>query len=1280
MSLTHRYIVMIVSSLSHVFRLLRLFIKRIVSIEDIIRSSSSEDFGFLKINKVLSVSHFCTLFGLVPLSIAHAQIQTDGSLGSAQKLNGPNYVIDEGLGKRAGNNLFHSFHEFNINKGESATFRGANEIANVVSRVTGGKRSTINGLLKSEIKNANVYLINSAGVLFGPNASLSINGSFHASTADYVRFNDDDLFYSEPLKGEVLSTAAPAAFGFFEVPQGNITVAGSQFSLENEATFSLVGAGVTIEGEANIQIPQGQINVLSVNSPGEAAFDTSGGYYDLNANTFIELNDVNILNNSKLNVDGEGGGRVVIRGGQMVLKETRISAQTTGSYAGKGIDIAAGHINFSKSQIDTTTAGSGAAGDVLVNASTLVLDGLHTPEEVGIFANSSYVGGRNIKQSTLNSGKAGKVRIVADKVDILGQLAIEAVALLPENNGTVDLLSQKLTLNGFDADFRVDSGKGEAVRLAGGSIILDGSLTPDLDGFALPGILNPDQDGVTIYAIEADWGEIAGKNLFYSFREFLVDENEIALFKQSEQTANVSNIITRITGNKLTSVYGEIKSEIPDANLYLINPNGIFLGPNAILNLPGSFHVGTADYLTLSGGGRFDVSDPAGSVLNSGELSAYGFTDNEIGAITMEGSRLKLTESRIFSLIGGNLWLEDAGLLAPFGHINLVSLQSAGEAFIVDESNDLDISHFSTFGDIILNNESLATVVQAANLGEPDGSLRVRLFVRGQDLRLDNNSGLRARNRTQKGAGGSVDVLLSGDLFIGKDSDISINGEGELGQMSIVADNIIIDGTRSGKFTGIDASHEGKAGAGENNLQIFVNQGLKIISGGVIDVANYGDLDGGKAKIESRDLIIDKQNSDEFTGIYSATSSGSGNGGILEVFVKEWLRIDNGGLINSTAYGSGDGGRAIIQAKNLIIDNQSGIYSGATPGSENVNLGNGGELDINIEEHLQILNGGTINVSAFDSGNGGSATIKAKNLTIDGQGSDFTGISSFAGSNFNSDGGTLYIEVTERVEIINGGGMTVSADRGNAGNVSILAGGDIRITDSFFELSAGQEDFDVNNPDNFSASVLSIEAGDSIYIKNSTLLTNAGASGSARGSGGDIYLSAPADIWLENSTLSAQAGYAGGNVYIDPIRYIVISSDVIAQADVRGGNYSVIVKKPSGWIQSTDSQINLSGQQSGSVLSNTSPFDLGAKLNDLDLEFVNLNNWVSQPCKFRQGGAGSSFVVTGWRGVSDNTDDFLPNAPMLLADYNVADIEVTDKKILQKAIFPDLKDECDDCP
>ncbi|MDH5514627.1 MAG: filamentous hemagglutinin N-terminal domain-containing protein [Gammaproteobacteria bacterium] len=88
---------------------------------------------------------------------------------------------------------------------------------------------------------------------------------------------------------------------------------------------------------------------------------------------------------------------------------------------------------------------------------------------------------------------------------------------------------------------------------------------------------------------------------------------------------SISNIISRVTGSSNTTIDGVLRSTIPGANVYLLNPNGIMIGDNAKLNISGSFYASTADYLKLGTNGRFDASNPGNSVLVTAAPAAFGF-------------------------------------------------------------------------------------------------------------------------------------------------------------------------------------------------------------------------------------------------------------------------------------------------------------------------------------------------------------------------------------------------------------------------------------------------------------------------------------------------------------------------------------------------------------------------------------------------------------------------------------------------------------------------------
>src|SRR3954454_8627790 len=200
--------------------------------------------------QIMSVAGLAVLF-LLPIAGTRAQrITVDGRLSPAQTLIGPNYAIGANLGRQVGSNLFHSFGAFGLNRNETATFSGPPSVANVIGRVTGGAPSSIDGTVRSTMPGANVYLINPAGVVFGPNARVDVSGSFHASSADYLRFQDNARFQATNPDASTLTSAPPAAFGFLTPNPRPVTVeSGARLTTTaGNNTLGLVGGPVTISG------------------------------------------------------------------------------------------------------------------------------------------------------------------------------------------------------------------------------------------------------------------------------------------------------------------------------------------------------------------------------------------------------------------------------------------------------------------------------------------------------------------------------------------------------------------------------------------------------------------------------------------------------------------------------------------------------------------------------------------------------------------------------------------------------------------------------------------------------------------------------------------------------------------------------------------------------------------------------------------------------------------------------------------------------------------------
>ena len=118
----------------------------------------------------------------VLLGSSQGQVSTaltpDGTLGTTVTRNGTVHTITGGTRPGNGPNLFHSFDRFSVGTADTARFTGPIGIANILSRVTGGQQSVIDGRVRSEIPLANLFLLNPSGVLFGRNAQLDVSGSF----------------------------------------------------------------------------------------------------------------------------------------------------------------------------------------------------------------------------------------------------------------------------------------------------------------------------------------------------------------------------------------------------------------------------------------------------------------------------------------------------------------------------------------------------------------------------------------------------------------------------------------------------------------------------------------------------------------------------------------------------------------------------------------------------------------------------------------------------------------------------------------------------------------------------------------------------------------------------------------------------------------------------------------------------------------------------------------------------------------------------------------------
>ena len=330
-----------------------------------------------RVAAVLAIPLVCVL-----ITHAQAQIRTDGTLGGpAVALSGPNFLINESLGRLVGSNLFHSFQVFNVGNAQSATFVTTTAgLANVVSRVTGGTASQINGLLRLDSANAapNFFFINPAGVTFGGGASIDVPAAFHVGTANYLKFPDGN-FYADPKMVSTLSAAAPEAFGFLGTTRAPIAVRDGA-TVASSGPISL-SAGDLEVNNATIQTAGADIRAIAV-GPSAMEVPLSGSL----PQAFGDLALVNggyLLTIVPRGAHDAGNiavsaGSIVIDGGGRGDRPTGIqSANITGEAGNSGrIDVAAtGALLIADAgQISSTTHSTGLSGSIAVTATDITID------------------------------------------------------------------------------------------------------------------------------------------------------------------------------------------------------------------------------------------------------------------------------------------------------------------------------------------------------------------------------------------------------------------------------------------------------------------------------------------------------------------------------------------------------------------------------------------------------------------------------------------------------------------------------------------------------------------------------------------------------------------------------------------------------------------------------------------------------------------------------------------------------------------------------------------
>ena len=589
-------------------------------------------------------------------------------------------------------------------------------------------------------------------------------------------------------------------------------------------------------------------------------------------------------------------------------------------------------------------------------------------------------------------------------------------------------------------------------------------------------IVTPNIEINGILSDRVDGGAIRGRNLFHSFSELNVAEGRGIYFSNPE---GINNIISRVTGNNPSSILGKL-GVLGNANLFLLNPNGILFGPHASLDLGGSFLATTANAIEFDGQGIFSASEPNVPPLLTINPSAFIFNRLRPGSITINSSREPAGQRMSFS------GTTDAfGLRVPDGK----SLVLLGR-------------------DLVLANSELNALEGRIELGSIEGAGTVGLSINGNEFSLNIPS----------------NIALS-DVSLMQESGVYTSGNTG-GNIQITGNNIRLTGDSTLKAETFGNQSGGSIGlTARNKIEVIKSGNFGVDIGVDISTLTFGNGDAGNIIIETQKLILKD-------GVQIATSSlGAGNGGKLNINASESVELTgrtpdgmDTGLTNYSAF-KGNGGTITIQTKDLLLAG-GGFITTQSFGSEsdnstgNVASGFGGDIIINASNSVSILDGGGIIAKTSGTGNAGNITINTGTLTVQKVGT----ITVASVEQAEGASGNLTINASKAVNLSGKDSLLEATGTllGKAGNLTIKTG-QMNISDGATVT--------VNNPQG-QAGNLSIDANTLTVTGNKSSIIGSTESGRA----GNVSIRAGKSVTLSNQgEISVQADGIGkaGNLIIE---------------------------------------------------------------------------------------------------------------------------------------------------
>jgi filamentous hemagglutinin family protein len=817
-------------------------------------------------------------------------------------------------------------------------------------------------------------------------------------------------------------------------------------------------------------------------------------------------------------------------------------------------------------------------------------------------------------------------------------------------------------------------------------ISFDGSFGPKIS------LSGPD------YQIHAEQGRQQGPHLFHSFEQFNILSGEKATFTSQGMTQPITNIIGRITGGQTSSLYGTLISEIPDANLYLFNSAGFFIGPSATIDVEGSLYLSTADYLKFADGFQLSTTSQADSLLTVAPIEAFGFLTAPTAPIRLQANPLNISPGKDLSIIGGELSLEGTKIYATHGgRIQLASTASAGEF----DHDDLSQHTASLLGKITLDHAQLFGGNPRLFYQPPPGG---EIIIQGGQFFMINGSILQTYGNST--ASSAIQIKMTDEIKLDRSQLITSRLKQNTGQirfeapkMKLIDSKITVEGdqiyfqgtdlelTENTLIKGISmtaphgeqlrldlkgqlllaksrlstTTQEGKAGDINISADRLIMENVAIVRSGYepedkVSNINTSNINAGNINVQVNQLTLTDGSQ------INASSVGAGEGGKITVTVTGTASISSSGFlptlqgryeqsasgIASSAFGTGPGNTISLTAQHLMIEERGSIQT-LTEGG-----GKAGDIKIQVEQ-LHLSGGGDIDASNEGQNEGQAGKIEI----IANESVSISGIKLELADN-------TIPESENRISKPDSVGGIYSIANNERGR-----GGDIKLNTPVLKLQAGGV-ITVGSTGLGDAGKIVLEVDKRFEMDNAEIITRA-----IQASGGEIDLIGSSQVRLTHSAITTEARggerqHKAGNISLHANQLTLENSQLQANAyQGPGGNinlYTTQILHTGNNKIDVSSQVGLNGQ----LFVNDQTIDPEVPLSK---NLVSHSNWEKTSCwdRLSKGsGTNDSKTIVAWNWPPSPYDWKYDRKDKLPNHQKVRQLPDSDEKVIELLRLSDL--------